>query len=68
MRRICSNRGDTRMPKSYWRRVHQRAFRDTRHALSLETGQRVMRLFLGTAIIVAVIVVLASEAGYTTDL
>ena len=56
------------MFKSYWRRVHQRARRDARHALSLETKQRVVRLFLGTALSVAVIVFLASEAGYTTNL
>ena len=60
--------GDAHMFKSYWRRVHQRARRDARHALSLETKQRVVRLFLGTALSVAVIVFLASEAGYTTNL
>ena len=56
------------MFKSYWRRVHQRALREARHALSLETKHRIVRLFLGTALSIAAIVFLASEAGYTTNL
>jgi hypothetical protein len=56
------------MSQSYWRRVHLRALRDARHALSLETQQRVVRLVLATILLVGFVVLIGSVSGVTNDL
>jgi hypothetical protein len=56
------------MAESYWRKVHQRALRDARHALGIETRQRVVKPILGTVLLVASTVLIASVSGVTNDL
>jgi hypothetical protein len=56
------------MAESYWRKVHKRALRDARRALGIETRQRVVRVILGTVLLIVLTLLIASATGVTSDL
>jgi hypothetical protein len=57
------------MPKiePYWRRVHRRALADARHAVSLETGERIWNVILGTLFVAISILSIGSSTRFVTD-
>ena len=59
--------GEVSMANSYLGRLHARAFKDARHAVSLETGERIARVFLTAAIVAFGLFAIGSLTGLASD-